>query len=82
VLEARSPEGTHFQNPADRPLHASLSISGPGIRAGTDLGVIQQVDVAPTLAVLMGMDPLAHAVGKSLAAALAGTTAPIPIPAR
>jgi hypothetical protein len=48
-------------------------MAGPGVAAGVDLGVIEQVDIAPTLALLLGMDPLAHAVGKPLAAALART---------
>jgi len=82
VLEPRSPEGTHFQNPTERRLHASLLISGPGIPAGTDLGVIQQVDIAPTLAALMGMDPLAHAIGKPLTGTMAGAPAPIPAPGK
>ena len=70
ALESRRPEGTHFQKPADRRMHGSFVIAGPGVAAG-DLGVIQQVDIAPTLAALLGMDPLAHAVGKPLAAAMA-----------
>ncbi len=71
ALEARRPEGTHFQKPAERRMLGSFVIAGPGVAAGADLGVIEQVDIAPTLAVLLGMDPLAHAVGKPLAAALA-----------
>ena len=46
-------------------------IAGPGVAPGADLGVIQQIDIAPTLAALLGMDPLAHAEGKPLTAALA-----------
>ena len=71
ALEARRPEGTHFQKPAERRMHGSFVIAGPGVAAGADLGVIQQIDIAPTLAALLGMDPLAHAVGKPLAAAMA-----------
>ena len=71
ALETRRPEGTHFQKPGDRRMLGSFAIAGPGVAAGTDLGVIQQVDIAPTLAALLGLDPLAHAVGKPLAAALA-----------
>jgi predicted AlkP superfamily phosphohydrolase/phosphomutase len=71
AVEARRPEGTHFQKPGERRLHGSFAIAGPGVAAGADLGVIQQVDIAPTLAALLGMDPLAHAVGKPLTAALA-----------
>ena len=71
ALEARRPEGTHFQKPGDRRMQGSFVIAGPGVAAGADLGVIQQVDIAPTLAALLGMDPLAHAVGKPLPAAMA-----------
>ena len=71
ALEARRPEGTHFQKPGDRRMHGAFVIAGPGVAAGADLGVIQQIDIAPTLAVLLGMDPLAHAEGRPLAAALA-----------
>jgi predicted AlkP superfamily phosphohydrolase/phosphomutase len=70
-IEARRAEGTHFQDPASRRLLGSFLIAGPGVAAGADLGIIQQVDIAPTLAALLGMDPPAHAVGTALAAALA-----------
>ena len=66
ALEARRPEGTHFQKPADRRMLGSFVIAGPGVAQGADLGVIQQIDIAPTLAALLGMDPLAHAEGKPL----------------
>lgn len=71
ALEPRRPEGTHFQKPGDGRMLASFVIAGPGVATGADLGVIEQVDIAPTLAALLGMDPLAHAVGKPLAAAMA-----------
>jgi predicted AlkP superfamily phosphohydrolase/phosphomutase len=71
ALEARRPEGTHYQKPGDRRMLGSFVIAGPGVAAGADLGVIQQVDIAPTLAALLGMDPLAHAVGKPIPAAMA-----------
>jgi predicted AlkP superfamily phosphohydrolase/phosphomutase len=71
ALESRRPEGTHFQKPSERRLQGSFVIAGPGVASGTDLGVIQQIDIAPTLAALLGLDPLAHAEGKPLAAALA-----------
>jgi predicted AlkP superfamily phosphohydrolase/phosphomutase len=70
VLETRRPEGTHFQRPADRRIQGSFVIVGPGVAQGADLGVIQQIDIAPTLAALMGIDPLAHAEGKPLTAAM------------
>lgn len=80
VLEARPPEGTHFQKPAERRMHGSFVIAGPGVPAGADLGVVEQVQIAPTLAALMGLDPLAHAVGKPLAGAMLHKPQPQPQP--
>jgi predicted AlkP superfamily pyrophosphatase or phosphodiesterase len=74
-VEPRRPEGTHFQDPQSRRMHASFVIAGPGVASGADLGVIQQIDIAPTLAALLGMDPLAHAAGHPLPAAMA----PLPV---
>ena len=71
VIEPRRPEGTHFQAPASARLQGSFLIAGPGVAPGADLGIIQQIDIAPTLAALLGIDPLAHAAGAPLAAALA-----------
>jgi arylsulfatase A-like enzyme len=51
-------------------MHGSFVIAGPGVAAGADLGLIQQIDIAPTLAALLGMDPLAHAEGKPLPGAM------------
>ena len=70
VVEAWRPEGTHFQKPAERALQGTFVVAGPGVAAGADLGVIEMVDIAPTLAALLGMDPLAHAVGKPIGRAL------------
>jgi hypothetical protein len=70
-FEAYGPRGTHFQRPEDPRMLASFVIAGPGIAAGVDLGVIRQVDVAPTLAAALGLDPPAHAVGRVLVEAFA-----------
>ena len=75
-VDPRRPEGTHFQDPQSRRMHASFVIAGPGVARGADLGLIQQVDIAPTLAALLGMDPLAHATGRPLTAAMAPAPPP------
>jgi predicted AlkP superfamily pyrophosphatase or phosphodiesterase len=71
LVEPWRPEGTHFQKPGERALLGAFVIAGPGVANGADLGIVEQVDIAPTLALLLGMDPLAHAVGKPLTKALA-----------
>jgi arylsulfatase A-like enzyme len=64
-------DGDHITNPERPAMWASFAVAGPGVAAGVDLGVVRQVDIAPTLCVLLGIDPPAHAVGKPLSAALA-----------
>jgi arylsulfatase A-like enzyme len=49
-------------------------VAGPGVARGADLGSIRQVDIAPTLCALLGIDPPAQAVGSVLQKAL-GTSA-------
>ncbi|HVR72661.1 MAG TPA: alkaline phosphatase family protein [Vicinamibacteria bacterium] len=66
-----APRGEHGTD-ADRPsMRAAFAVAGPGVAAGVDLGHIRQVDVAPTLAALLGIGPPLHAVGRVLEAALA-----------
>jgi predicted AlkP superfamily phosphohydrolase/phosphomutase len=63
--------GEHLLDP-DRPeMHASFVVAGAGVAEGADLGVIQQVDVAPTLTALLGLEPSAQASGRILERALA-----------
>jgi arylsulfatase A-like enzyme len=38
-------------------------VAGPGAAAGVDLGVVRQVDIAPTLTALLGLDPPAQSRG-------------------
>ena len=66
VVEAIAPAGAHYQEPASRPLQGTLVFAGPGIPAGADLGLVRQIDIAPTLAALLGMDPLRDAEGKPI----------------
>jgi predicted AlkP superfamily phosphohydrolase/phosphomutase len=69
-VESVSPRGDHFTNPERPVMHAAFAVAGPGVAAGARLGLIRQVDVAPTLAALLGIDPPAQATGRVLEAAL------------
>ena len=55
VLEEKPLQGTHGALPQDPKLHATLIAWGAGIRPGVRLPVIDNVDVAPTLARLLGL---------------------------
>jgi hypothetical protein len=77
-VEPREARGEHVLDP-DRPaMHASFTVAGPGVAPGVDLGLIRQIDVAPTLCALMGLKPPAQATGRVLTKALAH---PLPAPA-
>ena len=61
--------GTHGYLPEHPDLEATCVIWGAGIKPGTSLGKISNLDVAPTMARLLGVE-LPSAEGKPLAAAL------------
>jgi predicted AlkP superfamily phosphohydrolase/phosphomutase len=63
VVYEGSPRGEHVLAPEREDLHASFVVAGPGVRRGVDLGVIHQVDVAPTLCALLGVPRPAQARG-------------------
>lgn len=62
--------GTHGYAPSRSELRASLIVSGRGVRRGASLGVPRMIDVAPTVARLLGVS-LPDATGKAIDAALA-----------
>lgn len=74
LVSKRAPHGDHVLDPERREMQAAFTVSGPGVAAGADLGLIHQVDVAPTLSALLGLEPPAQAVGKVLREALAPRT--------
>ena len=45
----------HGQLPDDPRLHAGFVAAGPGIEAGVSVGVMDHLDVAPTLAALLNL---------------------------
>lgn len=47
--------GGHGYDPRDRALHAFFLSSGPGIPANSALPIIQQTDIAPRIALLLGL---------------------------
>jgi predicted AlkP superfamily pyrophosphatase or phosphodiesterase len=47
--------GTHGHRPDDPRLHAGLIAAGPSIVAGARVGVLDQLDVAPTAAAMLGL---------------------------
>ncbi|MCC7362645.1 MAG: alkaline phosphatase family protein [Anaerolineales bacterium] len=61
---------------ANTNLHAAFYLGGPGLRplAATR---VRTIDVAPTLAYLLGLPPLAQAQGRVLSEALAYTPCPL-----
>jgi predicted AlkP superfamily phosphohydrolase/phosphomutase len=70
VVEATQPRGDHGSAPDAPSSRAAFALCGPGVAKGADLGTIRQVDVAPTLATLLGIDPPRQAVGRVLGRAL------------
>jgi hypothetical protein len=67
VVGPALPEGSHGFLPDASDMAAALFLVGPGIPAGTDLGVVDMRDVAPTLARRLGLS-LATAEGRDLLA--------------
>jgi hypothetical protein len=63
--------GSHGHDPNLPDLHATFVAWGAGIRSGVNLGKISNLDVAPTIARLLGFS-IPHADGKPLKAALTG----------
>lgn len=78
AVEESPPRGDHIGDPHRPEMQAAFAIAGPGVVPGADLGRIQQVDVAPTLAALLGIGPPKHAVGWVLERALAHPLRPTP----
>lgn len=64
VRPAASPGGTHGYLPGPRDMEASFFIAGAGVPAGRNLGAMDMRDVAPTLAVKLGVS-LPRAQGRN-----------------
>ncbi len=57
-------EGNHGYRPERREMHAIFYLAGPGVKAGVTVPAIRQIDVAPTLARLLGIPAPAQAAGR------------------
>lgn len=66
VFEKPERKGTHGHDPDLPDLHATFVAWGVGIKPDARLGEIQNIDVAPTLAKLLGI-PMPNVDGKPLA---------------
>jgi predicted AlkP superfamily pyrophosphatase or phosphodiesterase len=53
---ARDYRGTHGHRPDDPRLHAGFVAAGPSILTGQRLGPLDQLDIAPTAAAILGVD--------------------------
>jgi len=65
IVVPRPLGGTHGYMPNHPEMHATLVIVGPDIRKGEDLGLVSSLDVAPTIAEMLGV-ALPTADGKPL----------------
>jgi hypothetical protein len=56
-------KGSHGHAPDREEVQASLVLAGPGVRSKGDLGVVSMMQIAPTLARVLGLslDPAAGA---------------------
>lgn len=70
VVTRATPNGTHGYLPDQPDMLGTLVISGHGVKPGTNLGKVSNMDVAPTMARLLGVE-MPTADGKVLTAALA-----------
>jgi predicted AlkP superfamily pyrophosphatase or phosphodiesterase len=70
VVPRETPGGTHGYLPQHEDLLATCVMWGAGIKPGTSLGTVSNLDVAPTIARLLGIE-LPTAQGKPMTAALA-----------
>jgi predicted AlkP superfamily pyrophosphatase or phosphodiesterase len=56
VVDAGGLKGTHGHVPSPDYMHATFVAAGAGIKPGTTLDIIRNVDVAPTIARLLGIE--------------------------
>src|SRR5690606_23346779 len=56
VLVGTTRHGAHGFLPTTARMHTGLSASGAGIRPGVPLPLVRQIDIAPTIARLLGLE--------------------------
>jgi predicted AlkP superfamily pyrophosphatase or phosphodiesterase len=67
---ATARRGAHGYLPDDPRMHTGLVVAGAGVRAGVPLPLVRQIDIAPTIARLLGFD-MPDVEGVALAGVLA-----------
>ena len=55
IVDAGGSKGTHGHDPRPDYMHATFVAAGAGIKRGAQLEIIKNVDVAPTIAHLLGI---------------------------
>lgn len=70
VVAPRAPYGTHLFDPLRPTMRTLLVLNGPDVAAGRRLRGVRTIDLAPTLADLLGIPPPRHATGRVLVEAL------------
>lgn len=71
VLVGATRHGAHGFLPTEARMHTGLIAAGAGIRAGVPLPLVRQIDIAPTVARLLGLE-MPSADGVPLVGLLAG----------
>jgi hypothetical protein len=56
ILVGTTRRGAHGFLPTETRMHTGLIAAGAGIRAGVPLPLLRQIDIAPTIARLLGFD--------------------------
>lgn len=67
VVPRETPGGTHGYLPSEQDLFGTCVVWGAGVKPGAKLGRVNNVDIAPTMAHLLGLE-LPEATGKRLPA--------------
>jgi len=56
IVDSQGKKGMHGHDPSAKYMHATFVAAGAGIKSGEKLEVVNSVDVAPTIARLLGLD--------------------------
>jgi predicted AlkP superfamily phosphohydrolase/phosphomutase len=71
LIVRREPYGAHNFNPSRMSMRTIMVLNGPGVAVGQRTGETRTIDLAPTLAKLLGIPAPRHASGRILVEALA-----------
>lgn len=64
VSEKRDPAGNHFGDPRVRQMHSIFLMGGRGRAIDSEIDEMRAIDVAPTIAAMLGIQPPRQATGK------------------